>query len=376
MRAPGFLILCVLAGAILGYAVYALFLHPPPVPEVPHQDDTAPDARRPPEEKSVSLTIIQAPDCSLCVEGSLSEQAKILLIQHNSLPVSRERELEFSDPEAGILISRYGITELPAVIIEGDVENDTDLVSAWTSALGSLEDSALVTRLRFPPYYDLKEGRLVGLPDAIVIKPSGCDECNPPDLFIAALESPPANIVFSDVHYLEEAEAQELIDRYDITSLPALLINESGLAPYPIYADLSRLGETRDGWFILRSVPPPYLDLEGNRSVRGLVEVIYLEDRSCADCLNVSALSAYIAESAGLLISGGEVVDIGSEEGGALMRKYKIAMVPTILYSPDAYYYESFPQAWLSQNNTIEEDGWFVFRGHQTLGMTYRNISG
>ncbi|MFH0737725.1 MAG: hypothetical protein V1827_03935 [Candidatus Micrarchaeota archaeon] len=375
MRAPTFLILCILAGIIIGYAAYLLLLQPPQVSDVPSDNGSIMGSQEEPVEKSVSIIIIQAPDCSLCLEGALLEQAKILMIQHNSLPVKSERELQLSDPEAAALIARYRITELPVVIIEGDAAGDAGLVSNWTGAIGTLEGGALVSRLRFPPYYDLESGGLVGLPDAILIDPYGCTECNPSVQFISALESAPANIVFSDIRYLEEDEAQDLIEDYGITNLPTILINDSGLVPYPIYADLSALGEVEDGWFILRSVPPPYLDLEANRSVRGMVEAIYLEDGSCPDCLDVSALSSYISVSAGLHISREERVDIASDEGIILAEKYNITMVPSLLYSPDAYHYVGFPEAWISQDNTIEEDGWFVFRGQPALGMPYRNIS-
>ncbi|MEW6035696.1 MAG: hypothetical protein AB1529_03730, partial [Candidatus Micrarchaeota archaeon] len=130
-------------------------------------------------------------------------------------------------------------------------------------------------------------------------------------------------------------------------------------------------------WYLARNASPPYVDLLDNRSIRGFVDAIYLNDSSCADCFDVASLSDYISQSAGLAVVNSTSYDINSSEGQALASKYNITAVPTVLYSPEASYYPSFTGLWVSQNNTVESDGWFVFRAYPLLsGVTYRNITG
>ena len=67
--------------------------------------------------------------------------------------------------------------------------------------------------------------------------------------------------------------------------------------------------------------------------------------------------------------------DINSTEGSALIKKYNITEIPTILYSPETSVYPHFAEAWINQSNTVESDGWFVFRAVDKVGEVYQNVS-
>lgn len=70
-----------------------------------------------------------------------------------------------------------------------------------------------------------------------------------------------------------------------------------------------------------------------------------------------------------------DTYEANSTEGMALIKKYNITAVPTVLYSPDASYYQDFDKVWLYQNSTIASDGWHVFRSFNVIAGKYQNLS-
>jgi hypothetical protein len=376
-------ILWLVMGTLFGFAIYFVFLTPAqpslPMPptNAPQQNDTMPQIL---ETGAVNITMVDAPGCDICnAEGLMLEQVKTVLLKSEFLSVGTSKRLPGASSEAQALISRYNITTLPAVIIEGEVARDSEFVAAWKESVGSLEGGkALVTRFEYPPYYDLKNKTVVGLTQAIGIKASGCLECGDPGLFISSLESQPISMAFTDSTVYEEndSRAQALIAQYNITKLPVLFLSEGGASAYPVFAQIKPMGTIEDGWFILRDVVPPYVDLADNRSIRGLVKATYLVNSSCADCFNISSLSTYLSQTSGVVIVDEKTYELGSAEGAALREKYNITMVPTLIFSPDVRYYYEFEEVWKNQSNTVEPDGSFVFRAHGLLGSVgYQNVS-
>ena len=75
----------------------------------------------------------------------------------------------------------------------------------------------------------------------------------------------------------------------------------------------------------------------------------------------------------GIVLSGEKTVDIADNEGKALLEKYAITSVPTIILSAEAKAYSSLAKVW-SQVGTIEEDDSFIFRKMGTIRANYRDL--
>ena len=69
-------------------------------------------------------------------------------------------------------------------------------------------------------------------------------------------------------------------------------------------------------------------------------------------------------------------VDISSAEGKALVEKYAIKKVPTVVISGDLREYEGFDTVW-GQVGSIEEDGTYVFRQLEVLSqnIVYKDLT-
>ena len=116
-------LLWLVMGTFLGFAIYFIFLQPAQsaLPAVPvntlPDNDTMPQVL---ETGTVNLTMVEAPGCDICnAEGLMLEQTKIVLLKSEFLSVGTSKRLPAGSSEAQALISRYNLTTLPAVIIEG-----------------------------------------------------------------------------------------------------------------------------------------------------------------------------------------------------------------------------------------------------------------
>ncbi|MDD5340678.1 MAG: hypothetical protein PHV13_05540 [Candidatus ainarchaeum sp.] len=356
------------AGLILGMAVSLLFLQQ----AVPVAPAPAPQANWTKEAAGIEILLINPQDCPACrpldqVLPQLEEVAAGM-----NLTVSSARNA--SAAEGAALIAKYNITRLPSMVVTGNYS--AEFASDWTGGAGTKEsDGALVLRNIYPPYYE--NGKVVGVVRGTVIAAPNCTACLDPERYYTSLEDPQVDMKFSTKSVLQEndAAAQALIVQYNITKLPVLLLSEDAGA-YDVFGQyLLPLGEIRGGWFILRNVTPPYVDLQTGR-VHGLVETIFIVNSSCTDCFDASDLSAYLVGSGGMALVKNTTYEANSTAGKELIAKYKLRNLPALLYSPDASAYYGFSEAWLAEGETVESDGWHVFRAYESLAVPYQNISG
>lgn len=373
----------VIAGLALGGIVYFAALQPqhpeqPPAAQnitVPPADGnrSAGDAGGPAGPAKADATVINPQGCPRC--RSMDVFVEWLESASESLNISMGEVRNISAAEGAALIVKYNITRLPAVVLTGRQFPEA-FVSEWTDSLGTQEsDGALVLREAYPPYYE--NGAVVGLVEGIAIIPANCPQCPDTAGVFTYLEEN-AGMAFSNTTLLMEndSRARALMAEYNITKVPGLLMSSDAEAYAPFTEYLLPLGEMKGGWFVLRNVTPPYVDLQANGTVRGLVESVLLVNSSCADCYNVSDISAYIAEGTGFALVKNSTLEANSSGGRALLRKYNITAIPTVLYSPEASAYPGFAGLWLERGNTVEKDGWFVFRGLADAGVVYQNVSG
>jgi len=371
------LLLWLLIGLVLGVVIYLLL-----TPSVPlaNQSETIPNQTLEnitTQKQPVTLVVLNAP-CEDCNYANASIQQVISFLSNSSnISLSEVKIFDYPSDDAELLIEKYNITELPCLVVVGNQGADQRLASIWVQNVGTNElDGTLVSRNVYPPYYNLSEQKAYGLIKAVVIHASNCDSCIDADEYLTSLEDISVGFVFVNktVLYENDSLAQTYIEAYNITKLPVLILDDGFLA-YPIASNILALGNIeQDGWFVLRDIRPPYEEIP-SRQIRGLVDAIYLSNGSCADCFNPSDLGHYLAESAAVVLNNETSYDVSSTEGQALVEKYNLSHVPAVLFSPEMSIYQSFAFAWTNTNNTIESDGWFVFRNYDLINQTYQNIT-
>jgi len=299
---------------------------------------------------------------------------KILLIENNcpectpieplietiklfDVNVLEVKTIDADSPEGQDIIKMHGITKLPSLIVNGEFQG-TELQNVW-SEIGEEKNGVLVLTKAIPPYYSLEEQRLVGEVKFLLIKNSSCIDCM--DLSSIASDLREINVFIEEERTIEfdSEEAQFLLENYLIDRVPVILLG-GDVNEYDYLTEIwPAVGSVEyDGVFVYREAVP-YFDLF-SEEVNGLVEVTKLVDETCLDCVDVNYLLEPL-NYIGIKASKETTIDISSAEGKALIEKYSITKIPTIIVSSEAEEYTDFFVIW-PDVGTQEEDGTFVFR--------------
>ncbi|MDD5317837.1 MAG: hypothetical protein PHF51_03855 [Candidatus ainarchaeum sp.] len=316
-----------------------------------------------PEAQPLHMYVIEVPLCDGCVDFS---NAPSVINATLGMAVASE-SLDVSNASAQALVSQYGITKLPAFVVTGDASALSTLATTYNSPL---RRGAFVFEPADAPYFSVAENREVGQVSLILLNDSTCAQCYnvsavPEILTRQGIKV--ANVLEADYNSPLGANISE---NYGLAQVPAVLVD--GEINYYSLADSVRQVSAMmpDGSYLLKVIAP-YRNLSTGK-VEGVVDAVFLNDSSCADCYNVS-LHEEAIRSFGMRVDSRTNVDVSSAEGRALVAKYNITAVPAILFSPEASAYYSLMQVWPSVG-TVEPDGWLVFRDPTTVGV-YKNLT-
>ncbi len=309
----------------------------------------------------IQLVVIKNSGCRDCFDIS----SVIASLKGANVNVTEERVLEFDSKVAKELIEKYNLEKIPLLLVSGEIDklNVRDL---------EREDGVLIFIKQTPPYTDAKTGEILGKVTALLLKDSSCEQCN--DLSQIPLALRQSGVFIKEQKTLESSSqrAQELIQKMNITKLPAFLIS-SDVNAYSFAEKIKQSGMMeREGYYVVESLAP-YIEVRTGK-VRGLIELTLITDQSCSSCYDVN-LHKQIFDQMGLAIEKEKTIDINSIEGIRLKAKYNLEKVPTVVLSGDLEAYTGFDQVW-SQVGTIEEDGAYLFRNIELLGpaIIYKNL--
>jgi len=217
----------------------------------------------------LTLTVISAKDCKECFDTS---ELLSTIRESDKVKVVKDNTYDRDSRKGKKLIEQYGITRLPAVLINGNVEKIFD-VASFTQNLGKqAEDGTLVMTNIPPPYLDLATGNVKGKFTAIYVTDKTCTDCYDIGLHKQALEGLlmiPAEEKFYD---RAEEEGKRLIEAYKIIAVPTLLL-QGEMDAFP---QLQQVWPTvgtieADGTYVFRSGLKQmgnYFDLKTNKLVK------------------------------------------------------------------------------------------------------------
>lgn len=304
----------------------------------------------------LELTVINA-DCDNCFDINTI----VSTIKAENVNITNEQTL--SADNAQELIAQYNIKKLPTVIVKGEL-NKTNLKSTLTAT-----NDALIFTNQTPPYFDTESNKVKGLVVATIINPENCENCTSVEVIVDSLKQ--SNIAITRVITLNESQAQDLIETYNILKLPSLILSSDALEYNIIKENWPAVGtEESDGNLILRNINPPYKNLATGK-IDGLVTLTFVNDSLCTDCYDVTSHKTII-NNYGVVIVNERTVDVNTPAGQALVQSYNITLVPTIVLSSDVKLYTGFASV-LLQVGEEAENGDLVFTAVQLMGK-HKNL--
>lgn len=210
----------------------------------------------------------------------------------------------------------------------------------------------------------------------IVTSGSCGNKCWDTQLFLDALTQRNIKIVSSkkvSVGWWPFGLGNSLVTKYKITKVPTVVVEFTGSNKPDITSFFNtNLGNVTNGVFVLGKILAPYYDLT-TKKITGLVSVTYLSDKTCADCYDVTK-HAVALKNLGVDTSSAKTVDIGSTAGKALISKYNITKVPTVLVSGEVSEYQVLAQAW-ADVGIVAADGTYIFTNVDLMDGSYKDLA-
>ena len=307
----------------------------------------------------LQLTIIEDKTCKDCSEITTTVDS----IKRANVEITKEEKLDFSSAKE--LVKKYGIKKIPTIIIVGEINK---------TKFGDFEekDGVLLFIKQTPPYTDAISGKVEGRVSLIHLKDGGCGKCTKLSQVIEELKK---NVKIADEKEVDinSSEGKMLISKYSVKQIPTLILSKE-LSIYAVSEGWSNVGSIEeDGSYVMRGISPPYTDTLTNKVV-GLVGLTMLADKSCTECYDVAMHKQIIPQYGVASLESEKTVDVSDSEGKALIEKYGIKLVPTIILSKDADVYPALKQIW-QQVGSVEDDGTYIFRKLSDLGVPYKDLT-
>lgn len=310
----------------------------------------------------IDVIVLKDSKCTDCFDAA----AALNNLKSSQVEVSSEKTIEFDSEEGKKLISQYKIGRIPAMVITGEIDK--------VNIQGlSRKDNALLLATISPPFTNALSGAIEGRVTAFNIIDSSCAKCGDLANFMNQLKFSGVKIIEEKEIELGSSEGQELVKKFNINFVPASVLSKEISVYDMIKQRWPLVGSVEpDGSYVLRSVNPPFINLTTNK-LMGLVNVIYLIDKSCSPCYDVNSHKEILTHPQGFAMrfENEETADISDAKGKELIGKYNITQAPTIILSSDASVYPS--SQGLRQFFSIEKDGSYVFRASQVVGA-YRDL--
>ena len=311
----------------------------------------------------IEIVAIKNSKCTDCFDISTI----VNHVKSSNVNVTKETALEFNSKEAKELENKYKIEKIPALVVTGEIEKVN------IQGLVKKENAMLLSAIN-PPYTNAASGKIEGRVILFVLKDSKCEKCNDLKTFVNQIKS--SGIKIGEEKDIDKNSdvGEEIIKKYNIEFVPTLVMSKDASAYDIMQKAWLQVGtKESDGSYILRVAYPPFINLTTNK-LRGIVNVIYLNDTSCADCYNVNVHKEILTspQSFAMHLDKEETVDIRDSKGKELIAKYNISQVPTVIMSEETSAYPS-SQA-LKQFFSIENDGSYIFRKLSVLG-NYKDLT-
>ncbi|MBD3303883.1 hypothetical protein GF343_01965 [Candidatus Woesearchaeota archaeon] len=314
----------------------------------------------------VELYVIENSDCRECINAS---QVIEIIKGAPTLDVTSDKIIEYDSDEGKDLIEEYELKRLPAFVLKITSEEKLEeAVPPFEKRNGDM-----VYDMTPPPYYDVKEGEIKGVISVIKLVNPGCEDCFDLDALMKNLKMFGLAISEEKTVEYDSEEGEDLVEKYEITKVPTLIFSSDAAEYDQISGAWADIGSTEDdGRMVLRTVNPPYYDLETS-SVKGVVSITHLTDESCDKCFDTSMIKDMFENQLMMQYGIEKTVDVSSEEGKDILEKYGITKVPTVVLSSDAGEYPGVANVW--DQIGVVMDGEHVITKLETIpGVVYKNL--
>ena len=205
--------------------------------------------------------------------------------------------------------------------------------------------------VNFVPKTIFNSGNKISI-EIIEITANGCEDCFDVKGLADSLIKDNINVKSRKSFDYDSKQGKELINKYNLKQIPSLIITSNKLKEIQGLEGVFSI----DGKKAIFDKPVPYIDLTSG-DVKGLVNLIEIQDSSCGDCMPLSNIQNSL-KGAGIKINNYEIVNSVSENGKNLIQENDLKFTPSLLISKDIeQYWWIFPKI---KNAFIEKEDYYL----------------
>ena len=206
------------------------------------------EANRPPK---FELTYIVDNECEQCFDITLFGD---MLKEADPLSVVESKSVQYNSKEGEKLIKEHGLTKIPALVAEGDINKNEEIKTVLTEIGEITEDVFVFSNVR-PPFINLENNDIVGEFEIIYLKDESCTECYDVTLHRNALENLQLQPSEEKIVDYGSEQGKKLVEDYNIETIPTIILTGE-LSEFIGFNDLWKQVGTieEDGTYIFRSI--------------------------------------------------------------------------------------------------------------------------
>lgn len=196
----------------------------------------------------IDIVVIKDSSCDECFNPA----TVIEEIRKQKIKVNSEKVIMADGEEGRELIDRLDISQVPTIVITGEIQKDQALQSFF-SQLGDIKDGTLVLKPVFAPYVEVDSGEIRGLVKLTMITDVSCDDCYDVTVHENILPGLGFPVDNSEVFDAGLADGRILVNKYQIQLLPTIILTGDIDAYSAIKSVWSQIGTVEsDGAYVFR----------------------------------------------------------------------------------------------------------------------------
>ncbi len=168
--------------------------------------------------------------------------------------ISDWKKIEYNSNEGKKLINKFGIKEIPSVLISTEINYYKDLRDSL-SKLGLNEKQGFyILHATQPPYRDLSKNKITGLVNLIMLTDKSCASCYNVSINKQILNRFGMVIQDEKTYDVSSPKGKLFVSKYDIQKVPIIILSsEAGKYDSFVRVWKSVGSVESDGWFVMRS---------------------------------------------------------------------------------------------------------------------------
>ena len=216
----------------------------------------------------VNVTRILDTSCAQCSSVGVFLNS----FQQAGVVFGSDVNLEYNSPQGAKLVSDFGITRVPAMVISGDILEYSSVAAIWAQFNATEKNGAYALHVLQAPYRDLAMNKVVGLVDIIYLNDTSCNNCYNVMIHKDILENSfGVSLVNETVIDVNSTDGKALISKYNITIAPVFVMSPDAKYYTGLMQVWPDVGTTEsNGWYVFTNVTVlggTYKNLETGKTV-------------------------------------------------------------------------------------------------------------